>query len=182
MVGDRVGKLQPDGQAGPNAGERRVSELRAGPAAVNSVPEQRAPLARPLEWRVHLAREKPGRIPVLAGIFLLTAALAYALFQNLLIAGAAVMILATSTAEFLFPIRYRLDADAAELRNGISLRRIEWSQVRAVHALSDGAKLSPLGHPSRLEAYRGLFLRFAGNREEVLAAIDGFRAAARGEG
>lgn len=76
-----------------------------------------------------------------------------------------------SCHEVFFPLHYRLDAQCARVRCGWSVSAIEWTNVRRVIELADGVRLSPLAKPSRLDAFRGLFLRYAGNREAVLAKI-----------
>jgi hypothetical protein len=48
---------------------------------------------------------------------------------------------------------------------------MSWSQVKSVRRDALGAKLSPLARPSRLEAYRGIYLWFEGNAEDVMAFI-----------
>ena len=128
-----------------------------------------------LTWRVHLMRECPERLPWVLAILLAAGALAYVLFWNPLIALAVVAILGGAVGEYLFPIEYRLTPETAEMRNGLSWRRIAWSDVRRTAVLEDGVKLSPLTRPSRLEATRGVFLRFHGNRDAVLAAVERFR-------
>src|SRR5262249_48963380 len=102
--------------------------------------------------------------------------LALALFSSPVLALGSIFVVAAATGEFLFPIRYRLGPEAAEMWNGLARRRIEWGEVRKAYLLEDGIKLSPLDFPPRLGGYRGIFLRFEDNREEVLAAVKRFRA------
>lgn len=135
-----------------------------------------------LEWQVHLARSRPQRaVGVLVAAFI-SAALCFFLFRNWLYAGFCVVAIVSATTEFLFPIRYRLDAEGAEMRNLHNWRRIAWSEVKKAYLLEDGVKLSPLRLRTRLEQFRGVFLRFGpepGTQEEVLAAVRRFRDAVR---
>jgi hypothetical protein len=126
---------------------------------------------RRLEWRVHMARAAPRRT---AGVILAAAgagAVTWLVFANPLLALAAIAIVIASVAEFLFPIHYRLTERGAEMRYGLSRSLIDWPQVRKCYLFPDGVKLSPLRVPSRLEAFRGVFLRFADNREQVLEFV-----------
>ncbi len=135
-----------------------------------------------LEWQVHLARTQPARAAVVVGAALLSAGLCFFLFRNWLYAGFCVLALLGATSEFLLPIRYRLDEEGAEMRNLHNWRRIAWSEVKKAYLLEDGVKLSPLGVRTRLEPFRGVFLRFGeghGSQEEVLSAVRRFRDAVR---
>lgn len=141
-----------------------------------------SPAGPAVEWQVHLARSRPGRaIWVLVAAFV-SAALCFFLFHNWLYAGFCVVAILSATTEFLFPIRYRLDSEGAEMRNLHNWRRIAWSEVKKAYLLEDGVKLSPLGLKTRLEQFRGVFLRFGpapGTQEEVVAAVRRFRDAVR---
>ncbi|KPJ63510.1 hypothetical protein AMK68_03805 [candidate division KD3-62 bacterium DG_56] len=65
------------------------------------------------------------------------------------------------------------------MRNGLSLRRMAWSQVWACHRDAWGVKVSPLARRSRLEAFRGIYLWFGDdNAESILHAIAACRPAA----
>ncbi len=81
-----------------------------------------------------------------------------------------------STSEMFIPIRYRLDEKGASARVGMSRTEIEWAQIKRLDDLDQAVKLSPLAdRESRLEPFRGVTLRFTGNRDAVLAKIRQFR-------
>lgn len=146
---------------------------------VDSAPREETDV---LEWEVHLARTEPARVAVVAGAALLSAGLCFFLFRNWVFAGFCVLALVGATSEFLLPIRYRLDAEGAEMRNLHNWRRIAWTEVKKAYLLEDGIKLSPLGVRTRLEPFRGVFLRFGaepGTQHQVLAAVRRFRDAVR---
>jgi hypothetical protein len=134
-----------------------------------------------IEWQVHLARAQPGKALAVAGAILAAAALCLSLFHNGLFALFTAAALLGATAEFLFPIRYRLTEEAAEMRNLHNWRRITWDEVKKAYLLDEGIKLSPLGVRTRVEPFRGVLLRFgpgAGERETLLAAVRKLRDAA----
>jgi hypothetical protein len=148
-----------------------LTDATAVPAAVEN--EERR-----LEWRVHLAPVRPYR----AAGAILAAALAgggaWAVFGSLLPTLAATAAVISSVSEFLFPIRYRLTGRGAEVGHGLSRSSIAWGQVRKCYLFPDGLKLSPIGSPGRLEAFRGVFLRFAENEDQVVAFVQEARNAA----
>jgi hypothetical protein len=137
-----------------------------------------------LTWTVHLARAQPTRAIAVVCVALAAAGLCLMLFHSLPFALFSLLVVVGGTAEFLFPIRYRLTEEAAEMRNLHNWRRIEWETVRKAYLLEDGVKLSPLCARTRLEPFRGVFLRFGvgeGEREAVLAAVRRFRDRARSD-
>lgn len=133
-----------------------------------------------LEWRVFPARRQPGRAVAVVAVALAAGAWAYVLLGSLLLAAVAAGLLLASVGEFLFPVVYRLTPEQAEARNPFAWRRIAWAQVRRVALAEDAILLSPLAEPSRRDAFRGVLLRCAANRQEVLTAVRRYRDAAAG--
>jgi hypothetical protein len=81
---------------------------------------------------------------------------------------AAAGLLTAMVARYFAPTRYTLDAQGVRARFLGRERRRAWSEVRALYRHRDGVHLSPFPRPSRLDPFRGIYVRFAGNREEVL--------------
>jgi hypothetical protein len=131
-----------------------------------------------LEWRVHLARRQPRRAIIVALVVLATAVICQLAFDNPLFAIVAALLVIFSTADFVLPIHYRITEAGIQMRAGLSLRRMAWSQVRACYRDDCGVKLSPLARPSRLEAFRGIYLWFGDdNADSVMQAIESHRPA-----
>jgi len=80
-------------------------------------------------------------------------------------------LLAVALARYYLPTAFRLDADGAAVRFCGQTRRLRWAQVRRVVAQRGGVFLSPFAAPSRLDSFRGMFLRFAGNGDEVTGFV-----------
>jgi hypothetical protein len=49
--------------------------------------------------------------------------------------------------------------------------RKKWSQYRSCYPDKNGVLLSPFVRPSRLENFRGTYIRFWNNREEVVSFV-----------
>lgn len=94
-----------------------------------------------------------------------------AIFAHPLLGVLGFLVIVASTAEMFVPLKYKLDERGASVRCGISVTALEWSAVKRVVELSDGVCLSPLPKSSRLDAFRGVHLRFAGNEDEVRDTI-----------
>ena len=80
-------------------------------------------------------------------------------------------ILGGSMMPFFLPTAYRFtDTAACKRYLGIEQRRA-WTEFRSFYPDKNGVLLSPFAHPSRLENFRGLYVRFEDNRDAVLAAV-----------
>ena len=131
-----------------------------------------------LRWQVHLAKEQPRK---LAGIIIATMGLGILTvlwFQSWIPAIVMLFAFLGSVSDFLFPVTYTLTKTHASARTSlgpVGLRTMAWADVRKVYLDDCGIKLSPLRRQSRLEAYRGVFLRFGDKRKEVLDAVQKLR-------
>jgi len=121
-----------------------------------------------LSWTVHPAAQDPARAAVLALVVAVAAALAWAVTRSTVVTAAGVALLLASLSAFFLPRHYVLDeAGAAEHGPLRPERRLSWDAVRTVTRERHGVHLSPLYRPSRWSVDRGLFLRAAGNAEDV---------------
>lgn len=135
-----------------------------------------------LSWTVHMARRDPYRLIPVCGSAAFAAVTAWIIFRNPIFSLAALFMIASSTAEYWLPARYRLTERGAECAYGANRLQIEWSAIKRALLYEDGLRLSPLPVASRLDAFRGVYLRFApdgkpGNREAVLAILNEHRNA-----
>ena len=124
-----------------------------------------------LTYTIHLARRRPAQA---AGAVAVIAAAALAAgfgFQSLLLGLLAAALLIASVSDYLFPLTFTLTDRAAEARGPLHRRRLPWAQVRRVSRDPLGVKLSPFPHPSRLDAFRGIYLWFADNADDVAAFV-----------
>jgi hypothetical protein len=92
-------------------------------------------------------------------------------FESAPLGLVSLLVLALSLARYLAPTRYVLDERgvAVEFAGGARFR--PWSDFRAFYPHRDGLHLSPFPRPSPLDAFRGVWVRFAGNGEAVRAFV-----------
>ncbi len=139
-------------------------------ADVESVHEHDDPARVLLSWRSHPVQRQGSRrglaIAVVAGIPMALWFL-YGPFYALL----AVAILGGSLSSFFLPTHYVLYAGGLESRFLGVHRRFTWDQFRSYYPDKNGVLLSPFVQPSRLENFRGFYLRFDGQRENVLRIV-----------
>jgi len=83
-------------------------------------------------------------------------------------------LLAVSLARYFLPTGFELDEHAVTVRFLGQARKVPWSHVRRVLVQPRGVFLSPFRRPSRLDSFRGTFLRFAGkagNADKVVSFV-----------
>lgn len=124
-----------------------------------------------LEWICHPAKKNP-KITVIVTLFLFVlVVMVYYMTYSVWFAILAVLILFGSLASFYFPTRYKLTTDEIIVITKMQALHKKWSQYRSVYPDKNGVLLSPFIKPSRLENFRGLYLRFWYNRDEVMAFV-----------
>ena len=150
--------------------EKAHQEIELGPAKAAS--------AEPiLTWKVHILRESPGKLLLIGPVVLGSLLVSYTIFQSLLFVAVAASLFVSALAEALFPIRFEISERGASSRTPLGRTYIEWDRVKKYYLDDRGIKLSPLDRPGRLEAYRGVYLRFGRNRDEVIEAVRRMRDA-----
>jgi hypothetical protein len=127
-----------------------------------------------LEWEVRLSESNRARQPVLVIVAVLAGLIGWQMLSSPLAGVIASAVIFMSTAEVFLPLKYRIDEKGARVRCGISTTAILWEDVKRLLDMPDGIRLSPLETPSRLDAFRGVHLRFGSRRDEVLGKIDEF--------
>ncbi len=132
------------------------------------------------QWRVHLARRQPERLPVIMLALVGAPLLGVWLMGHWIFGLVALWMLWSATADFLLPIRYEADSEGVRQR-GWSPRVMRWDRVKRVVWGEDGVLLSPFAHASRLNAYRGVFLWYGDHREQVECLVREYCAHALGD-
>lgn len=103
-------------------------------------------------------------------IFVVTAVVFYTT-ESRWFAIFAMVVLMLSLAKFYFPTHYRLSSEGVFIKTTTQKIHKPWSQFRSSYADKNGILLSPFPEPSRMENFRGLFVMFWNNRDEVTAFV-----------
>ena len=125
----------------------------------------------PLDWTAHPLRDEPAwKSAALGALIVGFSALAAASLGGAVYGLISLVALAAATVRYLLPTRYLLDDQEASWRQ-LTWRRRSWSTFRRVDRHADGIFLSPFRRPSRLDSFRGVFLRFGPgvDADEVVA-------------
>lgn len=114
----------------------------------------------PLAWTAHPLRQEPAcKSAALGALIFGFSTLAAVSLGGAVYGLVSLLALAGATASYLLPTRYILDERGAAWRQ-LTWRRRSWSTFRRVDRHADGVFLSPFPRPSRLDSFRGVFLRF----------------------
>lgn len=130
--------------------------------------------AEPMLWQVRLGDVHPARRWIVLLMAFLAGTAGYLLFRQVLVALIGFGAIIASTTEVLLPTKFRIDSSGVRAHCGFSVTSLDWSNVKRIIPDEVGVLLSPLAEAGRLDAFRGVYLRFAGNRQEVLAKIREF--------
>lgn len=124
-----------------------------------------------LTWKVHLLRDNPRRLLLVIPVFILSIMICYAMFHSIFYMIVVSALFLIALGDFLFPVRYEITNQAAASFALFSRSRIEWTSVKKYYIDDSGIKLSPFENRSRLEAYRGVYLRFGSRKDEVAVVV-----------
>lgn len=127
-----------------------------------------------MSWNVHLARQYPTKLVTLAGLTALVSIAAYWWVNSLAVVVVAIVMIA-GFSDFVFPVNYVLTREGASCRTKFKQSEIKWENVQHCYLDDTGVKLSPLDRQSRLEAFRGVYLRFADNKNDVIDTVKALR-------
>lgn len=136
------------------------------PSVVNDIDEGQV-----LAWSVHPLRRKP-LVALLVTIFIfLVAVAAYMTTDSKAFGTLALVVMFASLAKFYMPTSYRLDDQRIMVKTVTQTLYKNWSQYRSCYPDKNGVLLSPFAEPSRMENFRGLFLIFNDNKDEVVSFV-----------
>jgi hypothetical protein len=125
-----------------------------------------------MKWDVKLWERSPRKLYMILAACLAAGCIGWIAFQQVIFIIIGFAAIAIATAEFWVPQKYKIDEDGASSRNGFAVTSISWADVKRVTQDGDGVRLSPLEKDGALAPFRGVYLRFCANRQEVIQAIE----------
>lgn len=123
-----------------------------------------------LEWTSFLAAENKPRT-LLVSLFLMALFVVIYMSFGSLWFIVSMLLLGGSVAPYFAPTRYKMTEEGVEAFQFFHTTRKTWENFRSYYEDKRGVLLSPFDRPSRLENYRGLYLRFGDRRDEVMMYI-----------
>lgn len=80
-------------------------------------------------------------------------------------------ILVGALSPFFLPTDYELTSDKIKVKFFFSQKEKDWNFYRSFYVNKNGVLLSPFEGPSRLENFRGIYIRFNQNKEQVVKFV-----------
>lgn len=124
-------------------------------------------------WTVHPLRDNWKRTTLLIIFLALLFSAVYLSFQSITVTILSAVCLVCSLYRYFIPARYEFYDDRVVVVS-FSRRSVKlWSDFRSFYADRNGVLLSPFARPSRLENFRGVYIRFGrSKRDEILDFIE----------
>ena len=83
----------------------------------------------------------------------------------------SILILLGALLPFFLPTDYELTPDKVKVRFFFSQKEKDWSFYHSFYVDKNGVLLSPFERPSRLESFRGIYVRFDRNKAQVVKFV-----------
>ena len=125
-----------------------------------------------LSWTVHPIVEN-WRKSVLLGLFLALLLFGiYLGFQSIYVALISGIVLLGSLYKYFLPFHHQCEADRLIITSCCYRLERSWETFRSFYVDANGVLLSPFARPTRLENFRGVYVRFGKHTpEEVVDFI-----------
>ncbi|MBD3402141.1 hypothetical protein GF420_04545 [candidate division GN15 bacterium] len=157
--------------------DRRDSSQTELPLNHQPAPQPEQPAPKPvatgpsLEWVSHPVKRSP-LVSLAVTVFIVACCIiTYAVTESGWFAGLALAILFGTLAKFYFPTKYRMDDRGVTVKTMTQTLTKEWKLFRSFYPDKNGVLLSPFAEPSRLENFRGMYVMYEGNRDEVVSFV-----------
>jgi hypothetical protein len=125
-----------------------------------------------LTWKSHPARERPlATVFVVIFIIVIMSMIYYIMDRNLFMMALAGLIFTISLSTFFFATTYTVDENKATIKYTFSAKERNLSAFRQCFPDTRGILLSPYLSPTRLENFRGFYLRYGKDNKP---AVDAF--------
>lgn len=126
-----------------------------------------------LSWTVHPLVENRRKSVLLILFLALLLLFIYLGFQLIYVAILSAIFLIGSLYKYFLPFHHQLEADRLIITS-CCFYKLErsWETFRSFYVDANGVLLSPFAHPTRLENFRGIYIRFGKHPpEEVINFI-----------
>lgn len=124
-----------------------------------------------LKWIDHPLKKRGKNLLIVVLFLVIAPTVVFFSTKSLFFLLLSVIFLLGSLSTFFLPTTYELSEDGLKVKFFFNTRQMEWGKYRSFYADKNGVLLSPFEKPSRLENFRGIYLRFNQNKDEVVNFI-----------
>jgi len=122
-------------------------------------------------WVVHPLFDSPKKSVFLVSFLIFLLVGIQFLFGSLGITLFSIVFLFGSLRQYFLPFRYEVYNNQITVSSFLSKQDRAWNEFRSYYVDQHGILLSPFPKPSRLENFRGIYVRFGLDRSMVLDLI-----------
>ena len=124
-----------------------------------------------LAWTTHPIKKRPLAAVLVSLFILLIPFIVLSITSSKIFGFLSLVVLFASVAKFYFPTYFTLTDSEAIIKSSTQTIRKKWSEFRSYYPDKNGVLLSPFIDKSRLEIFRGIYLIFDNNSDEVMEII-----------
>jgi hypothetical protein len=124
-------------------------------------------MADSISWVSHPAKARRLATTLVVIFLLAVYILVFEITHSMLMVILAILLFTMSLSTFFFPTRYEVTAEKVTIRYLFTTVQKDMSSFRSFFPDKNGVLLSPFVGPSRLENFRGIYLRYHQNKAEV---------------
>jgi hypothetical protein len=124
-------------------------------------------MADSLSWVSHPARIRKLATTLVVIFLLAVYILVFEITHSMVMVVFAILLFTMSLSTFFFPTRYEVTPEKVTIRYLFTTVQKDMSSFRSYFPDGNGVLLSPFVGPSRLENFRGVYLRYHQNKEDV---------------
>lgn len=133
----------------------------------NVIPKE----SRDLTWRIHPFMENAKISVMVIGIIVFICSVVYISFSSIFWVVLSFIFLFVSLSPFFFPTNFSMNDKEVKVKRVFTTIIRPWERFKGFYYDKNGVQLTPFTYPSRLDSYRGLFLKFGNNKKEIIDFI-----------
>ena len=85
-----------------------------------------------------------------------------------------IVIILLTLLPYFMPTKYSIDEQGIRVQYMFQNRLYEWKHFRSFYIDENGVLMSPFSSPSRLENFRGIYVRYGDKKKEVIELIKSY--------
>lgn len=129
-------------------------------------------LPEKLTWSEWPAKERPFITVIVIAVLILLWYITYSWLPSIPVATLLILAVFIYLGEYFFPNKFGIDNQKAWKKIGPVKTTKNWDQMRTYYVDKKGVLISPFTRPSRLETFRGIYLRFGKyDRDKIISMV-----------
>ena len=124
-----------------------------------------------LSWVSHPAKLRKVAAAITLLLIIAIMVVVYNITQSWVMLVFAYLLFNAALSSFYFPTRFEVSQEKVKIKYTFTSQEKDMSMFRSYYTDKRGVLLSPFSRPNRLENFRGVYLRYHNNKDEVDAFI-----------